>query len=135
MGSEEFVEIPSDSRASAGTERQKESRACGSRRHETDDTGQIPRHPWVVSPRNVEPRESRSLVGTRHYGVGALTLSNQKSEIITGRGRVRRTLRGSTPRISAACSQLIAPLSARMMTSWIFTLHSGRDEDHRHLPG
>ena len=41
-----------------------------------------------------------------------------------GRARQRRTLRGSRPRISAACTQLIAPLSACMMTCCTFMARS-----------
>src|SRR5439155_11147060 len=33
-------------------------------------------------------------------------------------------LRGSIPKMSAACSQLSAPLNARMMTSWTFIARS-----------
>src|SRR5438093_8767913 len=40
------------------------------------------------------------------------------------RARHRRRLRGSIPRMSAACSQLSAPLNARMMTSWTFIARS-----------
>src|SRR5260370_21098087 len=38
--------------------------------------------------------------------------------------RQRRRLRGSIPRMSAACSQVRAPLNARMITSWTFIARS-----------
>src|SRR5439155_18863774 len=40
------------------------------------------------------------------------------------RARHRLRLRGSIPKMSAACGQLSAPLNARMMTSWTLIARS-----------